>query len=49
MENNFQNGLQNVVMATIASTDSSSWPKEIDILNLKEMIIINWFISVEDI
>ena len=45
MENNFQNGFTNVAMATIASTDSSSWSKEINIWNLKEMININWFIS----
>ena len=49
MENNFQNGFINIMMATIALTDSSSWPKEIDILNLIEMININWFISAEDI
>ena len=49
MENNFQNGFINITMTTNALTDSSFWPKEIDILNLAEKININWFISVEDI
>ena len=49
MEISFQNGFKNFMMATIASTDSSSWSKEINIWNLIEMININWFISKEDI
>ncbi len=49
MENNFQNGFINIMRATNSSTDSSSWPKEIDIQNLTEKININWFISMEDI
>ena len=48
MENNSQNGSINIMMATNALTDSLSWPKKIDILNLAKKMNSNWFISVED-
>ena len=48
MENNFQNGFINIMMATNVLTDLSSCPKEKDILNLEEMKNINQFISGED-
>ena len=49
MENNFQNGFINIMMATTASKDLSSWPKEMNIINLTEIINTNMFISAEDI
>ena len=48
MENNFQNGFINIMMATNALTDSLCWPKEIDLLNLAKKMNSNWSISVED-
>ena len=43
-----QSGSKIFTKNTIASTDSSSWSKEINILNMTIMINANWFASVED-
>ena len=46
--NYFQNGLENIVMDTSASTDSSSSSKEIDISDLKRIKNMNKSTSAED-
>ena len=41
MGNRFQNGFINIMMATIALKDSLSWPREINISDLKRIKNMN--------
>ena len=45
----FHFGFINILMATNASIDLSSWSKEINISNIKEPKNMNWSTSGEDI